>query len=110
MQPKINFIINPIAGQGAGKLALPEIERLAKESFPVFGIVCTEYPGHAIELARQAAIGGDDILVAVGGDGTSNEVLNGIMQANQQGYRNTSMGIIAIGRGEQSAGRSMLDA
>ena len=103
MQPKINFIINPIAGQGAGKLALPEIERLAKESFPVFGIVCTEYPGHAIELARQAAIGGDDILVAVGGDGTSNEVLNGIMQANQQGYRNTSMGIIAIGRGNDLA-------
>jgi len=103
MDQKIIFIVNPIAGQGAGKLALPEIERLANEYKMNFVIVSTERPGHAIELARKAANDDFDIVVAVGGDGTANEVLNGIMQAWNQGNRTTRMGIIGIGRGNDFA-------
>ena len=103
MDKRIKFIVNPIAGQGAGKLAEPEIERLARDNIMSFEIVTTERPGHAIELARQAAIDGFEIVVAVGGDGTSNEVLNGLMQALSKGYGNTCMGIIAIGRGNDFA-------
>jgi len=103
MQKKLKFIVNPIAGQGAGKLALPEIDRMARENSLDYIIVSTEHPRHAIDLAREAAIGGIDIVVAVGGDGTSNEVLNGLMQAWNQGNRNTSMGIISIGRGNDFA-------
>jgi diacylglycerol kinase (ATP) len=99
----IRFIINPVAGQGAGQLAQPVIERLANESALSFDIKTTERPGHALELAKQAAIENIDIVAAVGGDGTSNEVLNGLMQAYTQGYEATRMGIIAIGRGNDFA-------
>jgi len=103
MKKKIKFIVNPVAGQGTGKLVLPEIEHMARENLMDYTIVRTEHPGHAIDLAREAAMGGLDIVVAVGGDGTSNEVLNGLMQAWNQGNRNTSMGIIGIGRGNDFA-------
>jgi len=103
MQEKIIFIVNPIAGQGTGKLTLPEIDRLARDNHLYYTIVSTEHPGHAIDLARDAAIGGLDIVVAVGGDGTSNEVLNGLMQAWKQGFRYSSLGIIGIGRGNDFA-------
>jgi diacylglycerol kinase (ATP) len=103
MEKHIRFIINPIAGQGAGKLAQPEIERQSLQNKLNFDIVMTERPGHAIDLARQAAIDQIEIVVAVGGDGTSNEVLNGLMQAYIQGYQNSVMGIIAIGRGNDFA-------
>lgn len=103
MDKKIQFIVNPVAGRDAGRLAVPEIERLAHENQLSYTLTLTEYPGHAIELARQAAIAGIDVALAVGGDGTSNEVLNGLMQAYNQGYKNTSLGIIAIGRGNDFA-------
>jgi diacylglycerol kinase (ATP) len=97
------FIVNPIAGQGAGKQALPEIERLSKEYSLDCVLVVTEYPGHAIELAHQAAVDRFEHVIAVGGDGTSNEVLNGLMQAWNQGFKQTNMGIIGIGRGNDFA-------
>lgn len=103
MAKKIIFIVNPVAGQGSGKLALPEITRLSADNAMDCDIVSTEHPGHAIDLAREAASSGYETVVAVGGDGTSNEVLNGLMEAWNQGYRSTKMGIIGIGRGNDFA-------
>jgi diacylglycerol kinase (ATP) len=103
MENKYNFIVNPISGQGAGKLAPPEIDRYAKELQLDYEIVITEHPGHAIDLAQRAAIDGTGYVISVGGDGTSNEVLNGIMQAWNQGYRDTTMGILGVGRGNDFA-------
>jgi diacylglycerol kinase (ATP) len=103
MDHQIKFIVNPVAGQGAGKLALPEIDRMARENSLDYEIVSTEHAGHAIDLARDAATGDFEIVVAVGGDGTANEVLNGLMQAWSQGHRTTKMGIIGIGRGNDFA-------
>ncbi len=103
MDNKIKFIVNPVAGQGAGKLALPEIERLSREKSMSCDIVSTEYAGHAIEIADEAASRGYETVIAVGGDGTSNEVLNGLMRAWKQGHKNTRMGIIGIGRGNDFA-------
>jgi YegS/Rv2252/BmrU family lipid kinase len=103
MENKTKFIVNPIAGQGAGKLAPPEIDRLAKQLSLDYEIVCTENPEHAIDLAQQAVTSGFDHVISVGGDGTSNEVLNGLMLAWNQGFRDTSMGIIGVGRGNDFA-------
>ncbi len=103
MVASILFIINPIAGQGAGRSARPELERLARENKLNYEIVMTEAPGHAIELARRAAASGVEVVAAVGGDGTSNEVLNGVMQARRPGDNHTSMGVISIGRGNDFA-------
>jgi diacylglycerol kinase (ATP) len=103
MVNKYQFIVNPIAGLGAGKLALPDIDRLSKGMNLDYEIICTEYPGHAIELAQKAVVKGAEYVISVGGDGTSNEVLNGLMQAWNQDYRNTTMGIIGVGRGNDFA-------
>jgi diacylglycerol kinase (ATP) len=103
VEGKIKYILNPTAGQGSGKQALPELEKFAGSSPGSGDIVITQHAGHAIDLARDAAIEGYDVVVAVGGDGTSNEVLNGLMQAHQQGFLNTRMGIVGIGRGNDFA-------
>lgn len=103
MGKKYKFIINPIAGQGFGKLAVPIVDQFARQASLDYEILNTAQPGHAIDLAREAAAGGSDFVIAVGGDGTSNEVLNGLMQAVKLGYRDTCMGIIGIGRGNDFA-------
>ena len=71
---RISFIINPIAGTRAKKNISDFIlQELDKEKYvPEFRT--SEYAGHAHELARQAAADGVDVVVAVGGDGTVNEV------------------------------------
>jgi diacylglycerol kinase (ATP) len=103
MESSVRYIVNPIAGQGAGKLAFPQIERLVHEYSGKAEIINTQYPGHAIELAKEAADQNYEAVVAVGGDGTSNEVLNGLMQSYEHGNNSTKMGIIGIGRGNDFA-------
>ncbi len=103
MEEHILFIVNPIAGQGAGMAARPEIDRMGRESHLSYAIVMTESPGHAVSLAQNACQAGIDLVVAVGGDGTSNEVMNGLMQAREQGCAHSRMGIIGIGRGNDFA-------
>ena len=103
MENKTLFIINPIAGRGAGKLALPEIDLMASKLSINYEIISTQHPGHAVQLAEQAAISDTETVVAVGGDGTSNEVLNGLMQAWKQGHKNTQLAVIGIGRGNDFA-------
>lgn len=56
----------------------------------------TQYKGHAIDLAKEAAIRATDLIVAVGGDGTVNEVLNGMIQS---GKSHSNLGIIPHGTG-----------
>jgi len=103
MEKSCKFIVNPIAGRGMGALVLPDIERMAKGSRTKYEIVCTERPQHAIELAREASVYGWDNVIAVGGDGTSNEVLNGLMQAWNAGRGKATMGLIGVGRGNDFA-------
>lgn len=90
---KILFIINPISGT-VSKAGIPEaIEKyLDKDKFS-YDIVKTEYAGHATELSRKAAQDGYDIVVAIGGDGTVNEVARGIV------HTNTALAIIPCGSG-----------
>ena len=71
---RIVFILNPISGT-ISKAGIPDLieERLDKNNFD-YNIVETQYAGHATELAKQAVEEGIDIVVAIGGDGTVNEV------------------------------------
>lgn len=103
MGKKFVFIINPVAGLGAGRLVTPDVHLLARENLLDYEVISTQRPGHAIELAQSAAGNDSSYVIAVGGDGTSNEVLNGLMNAWHQGHRVTSMGIIGIGRGNDFA-------
>ena len=89
----ITFIVNPISGTHS-KEALPEIieQELDKNRFES-RVVYTEYPGHAAQLARQYAEGGEDIVVAVGGDGTVNEVARSLV------HTKTALAIVPCGSG-----------
>jgi len=97
------FIVNPISGRGAGKIAANDLQKLAENAGLDFKLVLTEEIGHAIHLAREAASAGSQAVVAVGGDGTANEVLNGLMQARQAGLGSPAMGVIGVGRGNDFA-------
>jgi diacylglycerol kinase (ATP) len=103
MSAHIIFIVNPISGQGAGAIAGEELQRMAGNAGLDYRIELTAAPGHAIQLAQQAAAGGADVVVAVGGDGTANEVLNGLMHARQSGLGSAAMGMISVGRGNDFA-------
>jgi len=96
-------IVNPVAGRGAGERIIPRIVRLLREHGLSFDLVRTERPWHAAELARQAVVSGYRTVVAVGGDGTSNEVLNGLMAAREAGEGETAMGVLCVGTGNDFA-------
>ena len=109
-QHKFKIIVNPVAGRGAGDQSIPQIQRILGEYGLDFDIARTERPWHAAELAKRAAIAGYDVVVAVGGDGTANEVLNGLMHAKAltsspsgEMRKTCAMGILAIGRGNDFA-------
>lgn len=89
----IAFIINPNAGT-QNKRRIPKLidKQLDKEQW-LSDIVFTEYKGHATELAKHYAEMGFDAVVAVGGDGTVNEVASGLRDTK------TALGIIPIGSG-----------
>ena len=92
---KINilFIINPISG-GKKKQKIPSVidSYLDKEKFsPNFSF--TEYIGHAAELAEEAANKNFDVIIAVGGDGTINEIAPKVIQTGK------ILGIIPFGSG-----------
>lgn len=93
------LIVNPIAGRGAAKKMLPEIEALLESLNLTYDVVLTEYPGHGIKLAAEAGGNGYKTVVAVGGDGTVNEVINGLMQAANAGHLTADLAVLPVGRG-----------
>jgi len=100
---KVKIIANPVAGRGAAEKAIPLVERTLKEMNVRFHIVRTERPWHACQLAKEAASEGWDVVAAMGGDGTANEVINGLMQAKISGYRRCALEVLCIGRGNDFA-------
>jgi diacylglycerol kinase (ATP) len=94
----LQLIVNPAAGQGAGARATPQIEHWLRELGVAYDLVHTERPGHAIALASAASHNGYSAVVAVGGDGTANEVLNGLMQVPASDER-LPLGVLPVGTG-----------
>jgi diacylglycerol kinase family enzyme len=70
-------VANPKAGAGAVEEEWGRIERLLRARIPELDFAFTEGPDHATLLAREALRSGWEMIVAVGGDGTLNEVVNG---------------------------------
>ena len=97
------IIINPTAGRGLAGRSIPQIEAELKKYNLDYKILLTERPWHSADLAEQGAKEGYDVVVAACGDGTANEVLNGLMRARKAGYDKTAMGLIAIGTGNDFA-------
>ena len=77
---KTRFIFNPRSGRNRGRPALAGYVRdfIAARSLDA-DFTTTEGPGHATVLAREAALAGNEVVVAIGGDGTMNEVAQGLV-------------------------------
>ena len=95
--PHAKVIVNPAAGANTTRRKWSHISRLLQHVGLSFDYQYTEGVGHAIELARAAVSDGCQFLVAVGGDGTVNEVANGILSSN--GSRETTIGVVSTGTG-----------
>lgn len=90
---KIFLIINKHAGHHRGAKAVDFVIPFLKKHGHSVGYSFTQYRGHATELALQAVADGFDLIVAVGGDGTVNEVARGLVGSQ------AVMGIVPIGSG-----------
>jgi diacylglycerol kinase (ATP) len=98
MKERFFAIVNPAAGGGrSAKLAGPALTRLRAAGLHV-DVAATSAPGHAVRLAREACEQGYRKFLAVGGDGTGHEILNGIFSGGAPSDR-VSMGFLPLGTG-----------
>ncbi len=88
----IKFIVNPVSGNGRTRKILPDILEFAKKIGLNFDVQLTKAPEHATELANDVS-DEFDVMVAVGGDGTVNEVAAGAIKAKK------IIGVIPTGTG-----------
>ncbi len=93
---KIVFVFH---GKFKGSKQITRIEQVFGNAYQL-EFMFTEFAGHATALAKQAVLGGAQIVIAAGGDGTNNEVANGLMQA---GNPNVKMGLLPNGTGNDFA-------
>ncbi|MFZ5820937.1 MAG: diacylglycerol/lipid kinase family protein [Chloroflexota bacterium] len=100
MSRKVKIILNPMADMGHAWQVARDLRAIASEQGGT-DWSGTVYPGHAAELARQAGEQGYDLVVAMGGDGTVHEVVNGLMQVPQE--RRPVLGVVPVGSGNDFA-------
>jgi diacylglycerol kinase (ATP) len=95
---KIRFIINPHSGVNKKSEIKNSIKRHLNHEKYDYELQFTKYAGHAISLAKDGVAKGFDIVVAVGGDGSVNEVASGLIGSS------TVLGILPLGSGNGFAG------
>ncbi|HLF73256.1 MAG TPA: diacylglycerol kinase family protein [Anaerolineales bacterium] len=100
MHRKVKIVLNPMADMGNAWRVARDLRSITEQHGGV-DWSGTVYPGHAIELARQAGEQGYDIVIAMGGDGTVHEVVNGLMQIPAE--RRPLLGIVPVGSGNDFA-------
>jgi YegS/Rv2252/BmrU family lipid kinase len=93
------LIANPRSGNGQVGRELPEVERQLQARGLRYRIVTTEGVGHATHLARDALERGERFLVAVGGDGTVQEIVNGMIEDDHAIADDAVLGVVAAGSG-----------
>ena len=100
---KIKIILNPKSGMGNGAKQLPYIRDIFDKSGIVYDISVTKKVWDAAVLAKEAAVNEYTGVVAAGGDGTCNEVVNGLMEASSLIDKLPLFGVLPIGRGNDFA-------
>jgi len=93
------LIVNSRAGKGGVAKCLPEVERNLKQRGLAYEVRTTEGPGHASVLARETLKDGKRFVVAVGGDGTIHEVVNGMIEDDRPIVPDAVLGLVAAGTG-----------
>lgn len=95
----ITFIVNPNAAGGSTGLKWKEITSGARDRLGAFTTHITTGPGHATQLAHETVLSGTELIVCVGGDGTLNEVVNGLMIQEGSPKPDVLLGYIPRGTG-----------
>jgi YegS/Rv2252/BmrU family lipid kinase len=94
------LVVNPRSNGGATGRTLEAVRKTVERALGSVTVALTERPGHGIDLAREGALAGHPLVIAVGGDGTIHEVVNGLMQARAtDDAKRAQLGIIAQGTG-----------
>ena len=92
-------IVNPVAGSGRGLDHFPQISKLLRDEHILCEPVFTEHKFHASELTVWAVKQGYRHIIAVGGDGTLHEVVNGLFIQQEADPREVLLGVVAVGTG-----------
>lgn len=100
MHRKVKIILNPMADMGNAWRIARDLRSITEQHGGV-DWSGTVYPGHAIELAKQAGDQGYDMVIAMGGDGTVHEVVNGLMQTPEE--KRPVLGVVPAGSGNDFA-------
>ena len=96
---KYLVIVNPNSGSRKGEKDWLLITKLLVQYGIIFDNVFTEHKNHAIDLSREAVLKGYRKIIVVGGDGTMNEVINGIFLQEVVPTNNIQIGMIPVGTG-----------
>jgi diacylglycerol kinase (ATP) len=97
---KTLLIVNPNADHGRAWRGAADLRPIVEE-FGGAEWTGTVYPTHAVEIARQAALDGYELVIAAGGDGTAHEVINGLMQVPAE--QRPRLGVVPLGSGNDFA-------
>jgi diacylglycerol kinase (ATP) len=100
MHRKVKIILNPMADMGNAWRTARDLRSITEQHGGV-DWSGTVYPGHAIELAKQAGEQGYDMVIAMGGDGTVHEVINGLMKVPEE--NRPVLGVVPAGSGNDFA-------
>ncbi|MDY0342712.1 MAG: diacylglycerol kinase family lipid kinase [Lentimicrobium sp.] len=92
-------IVNPNAGRRKGEKDWLEIAALLQNASIEFTSIFTEHPNHAVKLARKYVEAGFKKIIVVGGDGTLNEVLNGVFTQDKYPTTDIVLAMIPVGTG-----------
>ena len=92
-------IVNPIAGAGHGLKDYPQIAKLLRDNEIYHDAVFTEHKFHATELTVEAVNKGYRKIIVVGGDGTLNEVVNGLFIQKQCEPKDIRLAMMSVGTG-----------
>ncbi len=102
MEPsKITAIVNPASANGRTRIISGKVVEFLRQYFgPQLVVRTTSRRNEAADMAREAALGGDDAVVAIGGDGTINEIVNGLLSTRNGATTGCALGIVSSGTGQ----------
>jgi YegS/Rv2252/BmrU family lipid kinase len=98
-RPRIAAIVNPHSAGGRTGKRWPQLSFALERELGPMEARFTERQGHAITVTRELLRDGYDLVIAVGGDGTFNEVANGFIEADELVRPGASLGIVPMGTG-----------
>jgi len=93
------IVYNPVAGRGLARRRVRAVQAWLEERGATLRVEATQAHGKGLHVAMEAARDGWPVVVAVGGDGTINEVVNGLLHAEDEGIPCPVLGIVPAGSG-----------